>query len=116
MISYLTLPSTLAQFSTSDYPNMLPGDNLEYLHTAIVDVNSLILTNDHKRRFARARRFLGLEVSVHPSQLTEKLVAFSSSYNFPREYKSRYYGEFRNMPQDELDSLKNKLKGKFDDQ
>lgn len=44
----------------------------------MVDEDSLILTNDHKKRFARAMRFLDLKPYLHPSQFMQEVSASSS--------------------------------------
>jgi len=115
-ISYLTLPSTLANFSTRADDGIFPEDqDPEYIHTALVDFNSLVLTNHHKRRFARAMRFLALEVSSQRSQLTTKLEAFSPSYNFNNEHKGRSSDYDRDPHQHELQRVDESFKGQSSD-
>lgn len=80
--SYLTLPSTSARFWAGfgldlEFANPQPG---RFMHTSLVDPSSLILTDEHKKRFARAMRLLALNISAHPSQLSQTLSASSSDH------------------------------------
>lgn len=82
-ICYLVLPSRNAQWETR-FDEM--SEDLGYYHgesaiSMLVDRNSLYLTEEHQRRFARAMRRLALKPSVHPSQLQKDISANSTIGN-----------------------------------
>jgi hypothetical protein len=82
-ICYLTLPSQSARWATQ--PKESPeGDDCYHAESAssmLVDRSSLDLTDEHRRRFARAMLRLALKPSVHPSQLQKSLSAASTINN-----------------------------------
>jgi len=79
--SCLTLPSKTGKSSTENILRYVSEDEephgLQYVAPYMVDEDSLVLTNDHKKRFARAMRFLALKPSLHPSQLVREVSTFS---------------------------------------
>jgi len=79
--SYLTLPSKSASFWTGfDY-------GPRFMHTSLIDPSSLMLTGDHMDRFTRAMRLLALEISVHPSQLSQTISASSLDHEIVEDDK-----------------------------
>ncbi|GAB7337256.1 hypothetical protein MBLNU457_g2628t1 [Dothideomycetes sp. NU457] len=77
--SCLTLPSKTGKSSTEilrryDYEEDEPDRlDLKSVVPYMVDTASLVLTDDHKKRFGRAMRFLALKPSLHPSQLVREI-------------------------------------------
>jgi hypothetical protein len=53
----------------------------ESVSSILVDPNSVALTEEHQRRFARAMLRLALEPSVHPSQLMQEMSVTSTLGN-----------------------------------
>ncbi|GAB7337268.1 hypothetical protein MBLNU457_g2636t2 [Dothideomycetes sp. NU457] len=85
-ICYLTLPSTPAKHAHE--PQDISSTGLHSLHSAIVDVESLIdNTERHMKRFRQAMYVLGLDVFIHQSQLQpgQTIVGFS-----PYEFRNVY--------------------------
>lgn len=79
-ICYLVLPPRTAQWETRCDEE---SKNSGYYHgesasSVLVDPNSLVLSEEHQRRFARAMLQLTLEPSVHPSQLKQEMSATST--------------------------------------
>jgi hypothetical protein len=79
-ICYLVLPSRTVKWETRfDASSRDSGYyHGESANSMLVDPSSLALTEEHKRRFARAMLRLALQPSVHPSQLQKDLSATSA--------------------------------------
>ncbi|CAD0097861.1 unnamed protein product [Aureobasidium mustum] len=82
-ICYLVLPTQAAQWEVQLDPMCSSTDSVfgSSASSILVDRNSMSLTEDHQRRFARALLHLGLKPSVHPSQLRGALSATSTVSN-----------------------------------
>ncbi|KAG9518736.1 hypothetical protein KCV07_g5331, partial [Aureobasidium melanogenum] len=79
-ICYLVLPTQSAQWKLRLDPiSRESGDYFgESASSMLLDRNSLDLTEEHQKRFARVMLRLALKPSVHPSQLYKTLSATSS--------------------------------------
>ena len=84
-ISYLILPAHFSKRYTEPDEEAMDfgGDFMWNIGTStLVDKSSLKITDSQKKCFARAMKVLQLDVFVHPSQLEDRVSAYSPSQGF----------------------------------
>jgi hypothetical protein len=82
-ICHLVLPTRTAQWKARLDPDCSMSDYYygESGSSILVDPNSVAVTEEHQRRFARAMLRLALRPSVHPSQLMQEMSVISTIGN-----------------------------------
>jgi hypothetical protein len=110
-ICHLVLPTRTAQWKTRLDPDCSMSD---YYHgesgsSILVDPNSVALTEEHQRRFARAMLRLDLRPSVHPSQLMQEISVTSTIGSIPSSKAIPHYTPIKDMSEDEEDAMRDRV-------